>query len=75
VPLPKHRYRVTLNWQGAIHVFYTMANTPLVAKMAILSRFSHDIDRSITTLNNYFDGRRDNFKIEEVTKDDLTRTT
>lgn len=66
MPIPKHRYKVTLNWQGERHIMYSTANKALVAKMSVLTRLSKKVDRSIKFLVNYFDGSKDNIKIEEV---------
>jgi hypothetical protein len=63
---PKHRYKTTLNWQGEIHTFYCWANRSTVAKSFAIYKLSKRIDRSIKFLSNYYNGVKDNYKVEEV---------
>jgi len=69
MPKPRQLYRIEMNWQGEVHIFYTWANSPLVAKCYAMQRLSKKIERGITFLDSYFNGSKDNFTIKEVQSD------
>jgi len=66
VPKPKFKFKVTMNWQGEKHEIYTSANTTLAAQSHAFSRLAKRLGRSVRFLTNYFDGSKDNIKVEKV---------
>ena len=58
------RYKVTLNWYGEIHEFWTHANSKRQARASVLKKFAEE--RGLYTVQAYFMGQKDNIKIEEA---------
>lgn len=61
-------YRVTFNYQGELHIYYSHANGEGKAKRNCLRRLTTALNRVIGSLNNYFYSDKPNIKIEEVKK-------
>ena len=59
------RYKITLNWHGEIHKFWTHANSITQAKTFVLEQFVMKIGRNKRSIWAYFNGQKDNIKIEE----------
>jgi len=60
------RFKATLNWYGEKKVFWTEAKSNTQAKSFVLQKFSKEMGINPNTLRSYFNGRRDNFLIEEA---------
>jgi len=65
---PKNLYKGTYNWYGEVMTLYVHASDPQVAKVLFIRRIANKMGRSIITVQYYFDGSKDNFRIEEVKK-------
>lgn len=59
-------FKVTLNLNGEVHVFYTHAEDPLKAKKFSLIRLALKIKMNKLSLFKHFQGEKDNFAIKEV---------
>ena len=64
--MPKLKYKGTFNWHGEIHTFYRYAISEDHAKELMLLALGKKLGRYFPLLRVYFDGSKDNFKIEEV---------
>lgn len=60
------RYKVTLNWYGELHVFWTHASSGEKAKRNSIEKLAAKLKRKAGYLIAYFDGKKDNFIIMEV---------
>lgn len=61
-------WKVTLNWYGEIHPFHTHANSEANAKRNAKKKLICKLKQghSFTTMNNYFNGSKDNVKAEKL---------
>lgn len=62
----KLNYKGTFNWHGEIHTIYRHGINKEHAKEMMLMALGKKLDRHFPLLRIYFDGSKDNFKIEEV---------
>jgi len=60
------RYKVTLNWYGEIQEFWTHADSNTQAKTFTLQKFCIKNNRTPGSVWAYFNGQKDNIKIEEA---------
>lgn len=60
------RYKVTLNWYGEIHELWTHASSVAQARAIVVKRFAEKIGREPFSLLAYFNGNKDNIKVEEA---------
>jgi len=60
------RYKITLNWYGEIHEFWTHADSISQAKVFTLQKFIMQIGKNPGSIWAYFNGQKDNIKIEEA---------
>ena len=60
------RFKITLNWYGELKNIWTHANSNIQAKIFALEQFAAEIGRTQIYMLAYFDGSKDNIKIEEV---------
>jgi len=60
-----NRYKVTLNWYGEIHVFYTSSKTAKTAKNNAINRLAKKLGKNRNSVSGYFSGDKDNFSIKE----------
>jgi len=60
------RYKITLNWYGKIRVFWTHASSVAQARALVIKRFAEEISREPFSLLAYFNGQKNNMKVEEA---------
>jgi len=62
-------YKITLNWYGEIHILYTNAKGENEAKRNARTRLKEKLGKdSLSEITCYFDGRKDNMRIEKIFK-------
>lgn len=62
--MKKRKWKVTLNWKGEIHEFYTWAISPETAIRYAFARLAEKL--GIRAVHAYYDGMKDNISVEEV---------
>jgi len=62
--LLKSRYKVTLNWYGELHTFYTNSGSTSKAKANAISRLAKKLGKSRYIVRQYYNSGKDNFKVE-----------
>jgi len=60
------RYKITLNWYGEIRVFWTHASSIAQARAIVVKKFAEEIGREPFSMLAYFNGEKDNIKVEET---------
>ena len=64
--MEKTLYKGVFNWYGELHTFYRHAYSLAQAKLLMLKELAKLVGRR--SVWGYYDGRRDNFSLEEVIK-------
>ena len=62
----KSKYKVTINWNGEVHIFYTYSNTKAKATTNAIIRLAKKVGYNWTVVAAYV-FKEDRIKIEEVT--------
>lgn len=60
------RYKITLNWYNEIKVFWTHADSTAQARAFVVKKFAEEMGREPFSILAYFNGKKDNIKIEEA---------
>jgi len=60
------RYKISLNWYGEQKVLWTEAASNAQARAFVIKKFAQEIGREPFSILAYFNGSRDNIKIEEI---------
>lgn len=67
--MDKILYKGVFNWYGEIHTFYRHAYSLAQAKVLMLRKLAELVDRSVESVLPYFNGKKDNFGLKEVTNE------
>lgn len=59
------RFKVILNWYGEISTHWTHADSIAQARAFVIKKFAEKINREPFSILAYFNGDKDNIKIEE----------
>ncbi len=62
----KRLFKGKLNWQGEIHTLFRFAHSIDQAKKLMIKSLAKTLDLNWRPLSFYFNGDKDNFKIEEI---------
>ena len=62
--MDKHLYKVTLNWYGEIHIFYSHATASNRALNFSIRRLAKELGVTYGYVKRKFIGEKDNFKVE-----------
>ena len=62
------KYKVTLNYMGEVHIFYTSAVNSGKAVLNAVSKLSNKLSKSKYYLRNYILDGKDRWKVKQVTQ-------
>ena len=58
------KYKVTLNWHGELHIFYTHSISRAKALANAIIKLAGKLGRSNYSVRQYFIGEKDNWKVK-----------
>ena len=59
-----NKYKVTLNWSGELHTFWTSSSTEKRALNNAVAQLAEKLGRDRIYVKRSFFGEKDNFKVE-----------
>lgn len=62
----RKRYKMILNWYGEVSTYWTYADSIAQARAYVVKKFAERMNREPFSVLAYFNGQKDNIKIEEV---------
>ena len=64
------KYKVTLNWHGELHVFYTVAKGTKQALNNATHQLATTMNKTPYSMRQYFKTKQNSYSMKEVIKDD-----